>query len=100
MLGLDDEYATVGGITGSGKKPGTRTGHADVAYNLGFQECDPKLYPQLKQLGPGCAYENNEDVMSLGNMLRPIHGTPFLYALKKLTNLEWKYVTSQVEEKK
>jgi hypothetical protein len=100
MLGLDDEYATVGGITGSGKKPGTRTDHADVAYNLGFQECDPKLYPQLKQLGPGCAYENNEDVMSLGNMLRPIHGTPFMYALKKLTNLEWKYVTSQVEENK
>ena len=96
MLGLDDEYATVGKISGTGGCPGTSTGHANVAYNLGFQECDPKLL----QLGPGCAYENNEDVMSLGNMLRPIHGTPFIYALKKLTNLEWKYVTSQVEESK
>ena len=96
MLGLDDEYATVGKISGTGGYPGVSTRHANVAYNLGFQECDPKLL----QLGPGCAYENNEDVMSLGNMLRPIHGTPFMYALKKLTNLEWKYVTSQVEEKK
>jgi hypothetical protein len=94
MLGLGDTYAITGGLQGTGGKPGQRAEHADLATKEGFRECDPNLPSQ----GRGCVYENNEDVMAMGNLVKPVHSTPFLFGLQAVTGLEWEYSTSQVAE--
>jgi hypothetical protein len=94
MLGLDDTYAVTTGLSGTGSQPGQRTKHADLAAKQGFRECDPSAKPQ----GRGCIFENNEDVMAMGNLIRPVHSTPFLFGLRAVTGLDWEYWTSQAQE--
>jgi hypothetical protein len=94
MLGLGDTYAVTKGFSGTGGQPGKRAKHADLAGKEGFRECDPSAKPQ----GRGCIFENNEDVMAMGNLVRPVHSTPFLFGLRTVTGLEWEYWTSQAQE--
>jgi len=78
VIGLDDEYAINpgGGITGSGNPTGTVVGHDAMAREIG---------------APGAVAENNDDIMSLGNMVRPQHYSTFGWALKQLTGIDqWK----------
>jgi hypothetical protein len=39
----------------------------------GFRECDPSAKPQ----GRGCIFENNEDVMAMGNLVKLWQASPF-----------------------
>jgi len=64
------------------------------AGKVGFRECDPTAKPR----GRGCIFENNEDVMAMGNLIRPVHSTPFLFGLKAVTGLGWKYWTRTLKK--
>jgi outer membrane protein OmpA-like peptidoglycan-associated protein len=90
MIGLDDEYvstnATLPGgqraglITGTGNPPGTPVAHNDVNNNrLGDEQID------------GAVAENNDNIMSLGNTVRPQHYSTFHNALQIVTGKQWRY---------
>jgi hypothetical protein len=36
--------------------------------------------------------------MAMGNLIRPVHSTPFLFGLRAVTGLDWEYWTSQAQE--
>jgi len=82
MLGLDDEYATGGGsfITGTGNPIGSSVAHSDIdADSLADAPID------------GAVAENNDNIMSLGNTVRPQHYSTFLAALEQITGRDWRY---------
>lgn len=77
VFGLKDEYATNagGGISGTGNPTGTIVGHDAMAKAIG---------------APGAIAENNDNIMSLGNTVRPQHYATFGWALGQITGVtEW-----------
>jgi hypothetical protein len=68
--------------------------HTAYTAKEGFRECDPSAKPQ----GRGCIFENNKDVMAMGNLIRPVHSTPFLFGLRAVTGLDWEYWTPHTQE--
>jgi hypothetical protein len=67
-------------ITGTGNPPGTPVAHHDVNNNrLGDQQID------------GAVAENNDNIMSLGNTVRPQHYSTFHNALQIVTGKHWRY---------
>lgn len=81
MIGLGDEYATTPGglISGTGNAPGTAVAHNDVNNRVGDQQID------------GAVAENNDNIMSLGNTVRPQHYSTFHNALEIVTHKTWRY---------
>jgi outer membrane protein OmpA-like peptidoglycan-associated protein len=82
IIGLDDEYATQPGglISGTGNAPGTPVAHNDVNNNsLGDVQID------------GAVAENNDNIMSLGTVVRPQHYSTFHNALQIVTGKHWRY---------
>jgi outer membrane protein OmpA-like peptidoglycan-associated protein len=80
VFGLDDEYSVNpgGSISGSGLPVGTVTGHDAMARAIG---------------APGSIAENNDNIMSLGNTVRPQHYATFGWALQQVTGInEWQVV--------
>ena len=82
-FGLKDEYANkdktgaAGTISGTGGQAGQDTGHAELAKKAGVEA--------------GAIYENSENMMSVGNTVKPQHYATFHDALCKLTALnDWK----------
>ena len=78
VIGLRDEYAINpgGSIRGSGNPTGTVVGHDAVAQAVGAS---------------GAIAENNDNIMSLGAVVRPQHYATFGWALKQVTEVdEWK----------
>jgi outer membrane protein OmpA-like peptidoglycan-associated protein len=78
MFGLDDEYASPpGGIAPGAGTPGTigtRTAHGNLpAMGGGVQPA---------------VFENNDNIMSVGNVVRPQHYVTFLEALNAVTTPE------------
>ena len=81
-FGLRDEYAvkdkkgTPGDIMGTGGQTGLETGHSKLAKASGVKD--------------GAIYENNENIMSVGNAVKPQHYATFWEALTKTTgNTDW-----------
>jgi hypothetical protein len=78
MLGLDDEYASpAGGISPGAGTPGT----------IG----QPVAHGTLPPMGGGvqpAVSENNDNIMSVGNVVRPQHYITFLEALNGVTTPE------------
>jgi outer membrane protein OmpA-like peptidoglycan-associated protein len=82
LLGLDDEYSTAPGglISGTGNPIGTAVRHNDIdANSLADAPID------------GAVAENNDNIMSLGNTVRPQHYSTFFSALETVTGKNWKY---------
>ncbi len=82
-FGLDDEYAVGAGsrIGGTGAVAGTPTAHDPLTRNM----TDAKGNPLA-----GAIHENNEGIMSLGNVVRPQHYSTFHKALTTVTGInEW-----------
>jgi len=82
LLGLDDEYSTAPGglISGTGNPIGTAVRHNDIDANgLADAPID------------GAVAENNDNIMSLGNTVRPQHYSTFHRALELVTNKNWQY---------
>lgn len=79
MFGLDDEYASpAGGFAPGAGTPGTigdPTGHNTQAAAMGGGV-------------QGAVYENNDNIMSVGNVVRPQHYATFLEALNAVTTPE------------
>ena len=77
MFGLGDEYAVGAGsmITGTGRTAGQATRHDQLVRDMGLQ---------------GSVAENNDNIMSVGNVVRPQHYATFLWALREVTGMqEW-----------
>ena len=76
-FGLDDEY---GAEFGAGRPaPGTPVGH------------DPATRAMTDATGgnlPGAVVENNNNIMSVGNVVRPQHYSTFHEALRAITGIE------------
>ena len=72
MFGLGDEYATGAGsmISGTGAAAGVAAKHDQLSKDMGLD---------------GAVHENNDNIMSLGNVVQPQHYSTFLWALKELT---------------
>lgn len=82
LLGLDDEYATGAGsfIQGSGNPIGSSVAHSDIdSDSLADAPID------------GAVSENNDNIMSLGNTVRPQHYSTFHAALEQVTGKSWRY---------
>lgn len=89
MIGLGDEYSTKpapgagrtapGFISGTGNPVGTPVSHSDVNNRAGDVEID------------GAVSENNDNIMSLGNAVRPQHYSTFHNALEIVTGKRWRY---------
>lgn len=82
LLGLDDEYATGAGsfINGSGNPIGSTIRHTDIdADGLADAPID------------GAVSENNDNIMSLGDTVRPQHYSTFHSALEQATGRSWRY---------
>ncbi len=85
-FGLADEYANrsskkmgskLGAISGTGGVAGEQSDHGGLAKKMGVKE--------------GAIYENSENLMSVGNKLKPQHYATFHDALCKCTGIgEWK----------
>jgi hypothetical protein len=82
-FGLKDEYANkdkdgnAGWISGTGGQAGAETGHSELARRAGVEA--------------GAIYENSENMMSVGNTVKPQHYATFHDALCKLTAFDgWK----------
>lgn len=76
-LGLKDEYARdrCAGLSGTGKPAGKPSDHDALARQVGL---------------PGSVHENNEGMMSFGNLMRPSYAATSLWALRVLTGVpEW-----------
>jgi len=68
MFGLGDQYVVAGLVaSGTGGRLGTRTEHDPQVQNMGGVQAS--------------IYENNDDIMSLGNAIRPQHYSTFHEAL-------------------
>ncbi|MBZ0303862.1 MAG: OmpA family protein [Anaerolineae bacterium] len=82
LLGLDDEYATGNGslITGSGNPIGSSVAHSDI-------DADALADAPID----GAVSENNDNIMSLGNTVRPQHYATFHAALEQVTSKSWRY---------
>jgi hypothetical protein len=82
LLGLDDEYATGAGsfITGSGNPIGSSVAHSDI-------DADALADAPID----GAVSENNDNIMSLGNTVRPQHYATFHAALVQVTGKDWRY---------
>ena len=80
VFGLGDEYVSKdknpgGSISGSGSAVGAAVAHDALAKAIGTS---------------GAIAENNDDIMSLGNTVRPKHYATFGWALAQLTGMdEW-----------
>lgn len=82
-FGLDDEYATGTGsmISGTGAAAGTPASHSTQVQSM-TDATGTAL--------PGAIHENNGNIMSLGNAVRPQHYATFHEALRSLTGVtEW-----------
>jgi outer membrane protein OmpA-like peptidoglycan-associated protein len=81
VFGLADEYVSNnvnpgGSISGSGKAVGSVVGHDDMAKAIGTS---------------GAIAENNDNIMSLGNAIKPEHYATFGWSLGQVTGVsEWK----------
>ena len=78
MFGLGDEYGTDkgGGTGGTGGDAGEKTEHHDLAQSAGVA---------------GSVFENNDNIMSSGNVVRPQHYSTFVEAINVITSLyDWK----------
>ena len=76
-FGLDDEYAINpgGNISGTGNPTGTALAHDGLSTAIG---------------AGGAVAENNDDIMSLGNVVRPRDYATFGLALRQVTGIdEW-----------
>jgi hypothetical protein len=74
MFGLGDEYATSkGGIRGTGPAAGGKTSHDQLAKDMGLE---------------GAVAENNDNIMSIGGVVRPQHYSTFFWALKEVSDME------------
>lgn len=76
-LGLMDEYAQDpgGGVDGTGEPAGTLSGHDTLARSAGLS---------------GSVHENHDGLMSLGNLMKRQYATPYLWALKQVTQMpDW-----------
>ncbi|MFN8375457.1 MAG: OmpA family protein [Anaerolineae bacterium] len=82
IVGLGDEYATpAGGMIGNPLAPvpvGTAAAHSGMADAMG------------DDVG-GVMRENNDNIMSLGNTVRPQHYATFHNALQIVTGEDWHY---------
>ncbi len=81
VLGLKDEYARdrCAGLSGTGKPgelpAGKPSAHDALARQMGL---------------PGSVHENNEGLMSFGNLLRPSYAATSLWALRRVTGVpDW-----------
>lgn len=76
MFGLGDEYATAkGGIRGTGPAAGGAAAHDKLAKDMGLE---------------GAVAENNDNIMSIGEVVRPQHYATFFWALKDVTGMpDW-----------
>lgn len=74
-LGLKDEYARdhCAGLSGTGKPAGVPSDHDALARRVGL---------------PGSVHENNEGMMSFGNLMRPSYAATCLWALRILTGVD------------
>ncbi|MBE2182269.1 MAG: OmpA family protein [Anaerolineae bacterium] len=92
LLGLDDEYSTIdtqnntlpadqrGFISGTGNAIGATIDHTDIdADGLADAPID------------GAVAENNDNIMSLGDTVRPQHYATFHSALEQATGKSWRY---------
>jgi len=92
LLGLDDEYSTIdnqnntlpadqrGFISGTGNAIGATIEHTDIDANgLADAPID------------GAVAENNDNIMSLGDTVRPQHYSTFHSALETVTGRNWRY---------
>lgn len=74
MFGLGDEYATAkGGIQGTGPAAGGKTSHDQLAKDMGLE---------------GAVAENNDNIMAIGEVVRPQHYATFFWALKNVTGMD------------
>lgn len=82
LLGLDDEYSTdpAGLIRGSGNPIGSSVAHSDI-------DADALADAPID----GAVAENNDNIMSLGNTVRPQHYATFHAALEQVTGKSWRY---------
>lgn len=82
MIGLDDEYASpAGGFAPGAGTPGNigdTTDHNDLAQAMGGGV-------------RGAVSENSDNIMSVGNTVRPQHYATFHKALEKVTGEKWEY---------
>jgi len=89
VFGLDDEYANrsrkekdgtgaeLGNISGTGGIAGEQSGHGKLAQNSGVKQ--------------GAIYENSENIMSVGDTIKPQHYATFHHALCECTGVnDWK----------
>ncbi|MBW4522664.1 MAG: OmpA family protein [Scytolyngbya sp. HA4215-MV1] len=95
MIGLDDEYASTPKRNKAGKivkdKDGSPVSRGLIS-GTGGEVGDPTATnPLAKDVGlGGSVYENNDNVMSLGNTVRPQHYATFMQALHEVSSLtEW-----------
>ncbi len=82
-FGLLDEYANkdkngnFGWISGTGGQAGQEAGHSQLVKDMGIKE--------------GAIFENSENIMSVGDKVKPQHYATFHEALTKTTgNKDWK----------
>jgi hypothetical protein len=82
LLGLDDEYSTdpAGLIRGTGNPIGSSVAHSDI-------DADALADAPID----GAVSENNDNIMSLGNTVRPQHYATFHAALVQVTGKDWQY---------
>jgi flagellar motor protein MotB len=82
LLGLDDEYSTdpAGLIRGTGNPIGSSVAHSDI-------DADALADAPID----GAVAENNDNIMSLGNTVRPQHYATFHAALEQVTGKSWRY---------
>ena len=74
MFGLGDEYATSkGGIQGTGPAAGGKTSHDQLAKDMGLE---------------GAVAENNDNIMAIGEVVRPQHYATFFWALKDVSGMD------------
>lgn len=82
MIGLDDEYSSpaAGFYPGAGTPlaAGTATRHDTMAQNMGGGV-------------RGAVAENSDNIMSVGNTVRPQHYATFHNALQTVTGEQWEY---------
>ena len=76
MFGLDDEYASpVGGVSDAGAgTPGT------IGDPVDHTPLSTAMGPGM----PGAVVENNDNIMSVGNVIRPQHYSTFLEGLNRV----------------
>jgi hypothetical protein len=82
MLGLGDEYSSPAG----GFAPG-----AGTPGNIGAPVAHSGLAAAMGNGVPPAVSENNDNIMSVGNVVRPQHYSTFMEALTNVTAKAWHY---------